>query len=450
MRTTRFCRNGTWFTIHSKPDVHPSKEIRLDEYEPLIHEAQTRLKNMKEMSPDLDHRHYIDGDNRYRILSQFGSDEIVINAPPTVPQPIKPKGKKVVYPDLIVPFIRVPDAHGVLLCKYNTPDELNYDGPYELWDPYDGLGDIRENYPYAPVSFTTPNGRMTVTLNNRIKSPHGGFGLPDLVYGPLGEAEHAESITYAEERTERTSGPFLWGGLFYPGYEWLDFEMPGEGYYGIDLASSRWFDYCNDDGNWKAGATTQVTFNGNPVGPMGRGTSTAVDHDITSVGDSYSVMAWGAASNMVNSWACIVRRKVFNSHWYWYPGMYFCEGNAPGVGTVVGEYSGTYYNEFRYIDSFGANKLLDTQQGKNGYGNGFVKMYEIGERTVFAFNFYTPTNNTNLKLAGLAEDGKVTVTDITNLVDKDGNTYTHPYGQNHLGIVTFENEQGEFVIEQEG
>jgi len=124
------------------------------------------------------------------------------------------------------------------------------------------------------------------------------------------------------------------------------------------------------------------------------------------------------------------------STWGWYPGETFCTEDPMGVGTWVGEYTGTYTHEFVFIDSFGSEKVIDTVVGKSAIGAGFVKMYEFGDRTVFTFNFYSST--TGGKFAGLAENGNVTVTDISTLVDKDGNSYSQPIGQNHVGLVLFE------------
>ena len=349
----------------------------------------------------------------------------------------------------LVPFIRVPDAHGILLCRGENFDfEGDGGGERELWDPYEGQGDIRENYPYAPDVFTLDG--KDYDLNHKIKSPKVNYNMPKYIskgrlWGTsprMGFGTHFQK-TEDPVRLEYEEAEKLYGGFYYPEYEWMDSGMPGAGYYDIALEANHWFDFCEDDGNWQSQSITQVSFKGNPVGPQGHGISVAVDHDITSVGDSYQIMAWGAASNMTDIWGCIIQRQVFSSSWFWYPGMYFCGDDPLGVGTIVGEYSGSYYNEFRYIDSFGANKLLDTQDGKNGYGYGFVKLYIYGTekapKPVFCFNFYTPVNATNLKIAGLADNGKVTLTDISTLKDKDGNVYTHPYGQNHLGIVSIDN-----------
>ena len=320
-----------------------------------------------------------------------------------------------------IPFLRVPDAHGCLLCL----GDFDYNPPYELWDPYEGQGDIRENYPYAPVTYVTPSGNG-ITLNRKIRSVNRGKNLPSFCKGWSNLGEYNLFISYNEVKK-------LWGGMYHPDYPWYSGEF--DNYYGMDLLYQGGLDWCDDDGNWGASSTTQVTFNGNPVGPVYAIQSIASENIVTTTGSWIEIVAYTPASNYTDKWGCIVHVLQATSFWEWYPGETFCTEDPMGAGTWVNEYSGNYAHEFAFIDSYGSNQVIDTSTNKSAIGAGLVKMHEFGERTVFTFNFYSLT--TGGKFAGLAENGNVSITNIATLIDKDGNSYSQPLGQNHLGLVLF-------------
>lgn len=76
----RFNRNGTWISIVHAIDSDPSRPIDIDRFEPIIRMSLIELENLKAREPDLNTRFHIDGQNRYRIKSEFGRDEIFIDA----------------------------------------------------------------------------------------------------------------------------------------------------------------------------------------------------------------------------------------------------------------------------------------------------------------------------------------------------------------------------------
>jgi len=75
----RFFRNGTWINIVRHKNSDRKEPIILSMYEPTIKEAQIAMENMKTRIPDQDTRFHIDGRNRFRLVSEFGRDEIFIN-----------------------------------------------------------------------------------------------------------------------------------------------------------------------------------------------------------------------------------------------------------------------------------------------------------------------------------------------------------------------------------
>jgi len=367
-------------------------------------------------------------EDKWSIRECFGFTEVLVHGGKKEHKEVdKLKIKEKQYLIMPVPFIRVPDAHGILLAL----GDFNYEGTLELWDPYEGQGDIRENYPYAPVTYTTASGKE-IQLDRKIATVNIGSNLPDFAIAwAVSMGGYDPLITYEEPDK-------LWGGMYHPDYPWYSDAF--ENFYGVSLGTSRDSWSCTDDGNWSGSQSSWITFLGEVVSDVAHYNNTAVDHMVTSQGDEWSIVAYTPASNYSNKWACIAKYVIRYSLWEWYPGFHFC-GAPPGyLGMTYGtneyqiEYSST--TQYIYMDYTGARIVLDTiADTRSVIGAGLVKMYEFGDRTVFCFNFYCLT--TGSRMAGLVENGQGAVTDITNMIDKDGNNYAQPLGQNHVGLVLF-------------
>lgn len=473
MRFVKFVRNGIKFFITGADLPTDAREIHIDEYEPLIKEAQVKLMNLKAMTPDLEVKHYRDGQGRFALSSQFGEDSIAIKAFPPYVKPVRRTFyKKDAYATKFVPYLRTPNGEGILLCVGGEGFSARR---YVKFDPYERTKGC--NYEYAPYAYP-------VTVDNDI-SPYSVYEeLPELQEGErllqfMLRDDHIKrnipkdlrGILGGDVTDVTLEEPWFYGRWQGPAYyhkqltqnqidngiteyylynaEWWEWnyeggEQPFTYDYLIDLnPHSQEIDEDPYDNTWEYWGWTSINYGDIVVKAEVMVHSTSVSALVVSQGERYPgtlAWCWAYDGEPDGNWAVIYQYNYIDASWWWW-------GDPPGTFVGPGVYSNSY-TELRYCDSTGLDFLIKSGTGTTGKG-GVLKMYEYEGQIVTVFNIYDSSYHT-FNRAYYIYNGQVTMTDITSLVDTDGNEYEHPWQQNMLGILALKGKKEEFYETTDG